>query len=126
MKTLFSTVWIGLITHKLRSFLTILGVVIGVAAVIALMSVGRGAQASILSNIESMGADMISISGGASMFGGVRIVPGDPEASVLFTKVEGGDLPPGLGRPMPLHYDRLTSQEIQILRNWIAEGAKNN
>jgi hypothetical protein len=62
----------------------------------------------------------------ASMFGGVRIVPGDPEASVLFVKVKGGEMAPGLGRPMPLHFDRLTSQEIQILRDWIAEGAKNN
>ena len=69
---LLSTVWVGLSTHKLRSFLTILGVVIGVAAVIALMSVGRGAQASILSRIESMGADMVNIRPGARTFGGIR------------------------------------------------------
>ena len=46
-----ATVWLGLSTHKLRSFLTILGVVIGVASVITLMSVGRGAQTDILSRI---------------------------------------------------------------------------
>jgi putative ABC transport system permease protein len=67
-----ATVWIGLVTHKLRSFLTILGVVIGVASVITLMSVGRGAQESILSNIENMGSDLITISPGARTFGGVR------------------------------------------------------
>lgn len=62
----------------------------------------------------------------ASDFGDVRIVPGDPEASLLFTKVKAEPLPPDLGRPMPLHYERLTAEEQQILRDWIAEGAKNN
>ena len=41
---LLSNVWLGLSTHKLRSFLTILGVVIGVASVITLMSIGQGTQ----------------------------------------------------------------------------------
>jgi len=65
--------WEGVITHKLRSFLTMLGIVIGVGAVITLMSVGKGSTEQILSNIESMGANLVSISGGASMSsGGVR------------------------------------------------------
>jgi putative ABC transport system permease protein len=76
MKNLFrhlNTVWIGLTTHKLRSFLTMLGIIIGVASVIALMSIGKGSTASILSNIKSMGANLITISTGMSMsFGGVR------------------------------------------------------
>ena len=42
-----STVWLGISTHKLRSFLTMLGIVIGVAAVITLMSIGKGTTASI-------------------------------------------------------------------------------
>ena len=67
-----ATVWLGLSTHKLRSFLTILGVVIGVAAVIILMSIGRGTTAQILSNIESMGSDLVNIRPGAFTFGGVR------------------------------------------------------
>ena len=49
MVDLFRTIWTGMYTHKLRSFLTILGVVIGVAAVIALPSIGVGTQQSILS-----------------------------------------------------------------------------
>ncbi len=69
---LLATVWVGLVTHKLRSFLTILGVVIGVASVITLMSIGQGTQDSILSNIESMGTKKITISAGARTFGGVR------------------------------------------------------
>ena len=69
MRTLLaflSGAWIGVITHRLRSFLTILGVVIGVSAVIALMSVGRGAEASIMSSIESLGSDLVFISPGAA------------------------------------------------------------
>ncbi|MFC1916756.1 ABC transporter permease [Chloroflexota bacterium] len=68
----FATAWIGVFTHKLRSFLTILGIVIGVAAVIALMSIGKGATADILSRIGGLGSDLITISPGSSTFGGVR------------------------------------------------------
>ncbi len=72
-----TTVWLGLSTHKLRSFLTILGVVIGVASVITLMSIGRGAEAQILSNIQSLGANLVTIRPGASLgFGGVRSAGG--------------------------------------------------
>ncbi len=72
----FATAWVGMATHKLRSFLTMLGIVIGVGAVITLMSIGRGVESQIISNIESMGSDLIMISPGASMFGGVRSVAG--------------------------------------------------
>jgi hypothetical protein len=53
----------------------------------------------------------------ASDSGGVRIVPGDPEASVLFIKVKGESFPPNLGRPMPLHFERLTAKETKTLRD---------
>lgn len=67
-----STIWLGITTHKLRSFLTMLGIVIGVAAVIAVMSIGKGTSANILSNIERMGSNLITISPGFSFSGGVR------------------------------------------------------
>jgi putative ABC transport system permease protein len=67
-----ATAWTAVITHKLRSFLTILGVVIGIAAVIILMSIGRGAEASILENLSNLGANMITIRSGAATSGGVR------------------------------------------------------
>ncbi len=72
----FATAWVGMATHKLRSFLTMLGIVIGVGAVITLMSIGRGVESQIISNIESMGSDLIMISPGASMFSGVRSAAG--------------------------------------------------
>jgi putative ABC transport system permease protein len=67
-----STAWTGVVTHKLRSFLTMLGIVIGVGAVITLMSVGKGSTEQILANIQSMGSNLMTIRGGASMSGGVR------------------------------------------------------
>ena len=67
-----STAWGGIITHKLRSFLTILGIVIGVAAVISLMSIGRGATADILARIGTLGSNLITISPGSSSYGGIR------------------------------------------------------
>ena len=68
----FSTAWVGVATHKLRSVLTMLGIVIGVAAVIVLMSIGRGAEAAIISRIETLGADLMLIRPGSFTFGGVR------------------------------------------------------
>ena len=71
--TFLSTVWLGLNTHKLRSFLTMLGIIIGVGSVITLMSIGKGSTAQILSNIESMGANLITVSPAMGFgVGGVR------------------------------------------------------
>ncbi len=53
--------WRSVIAHKLRSFLTTLGIVIGVAAVIALLAIGRGAQDEIVANIESLGVNLVQI-----------------------------------------------------------------
>jgi putative ABC transport system permease protein len=49
-----------------------LGIIIGVGSVIVLMSIGKGSTAEILSRIQSMGSNLITIRGGASMSGGVR------------------------------------------------------
>ena len=66
---------------KLRSGLTVLGVVIGVAAVISLMSIGRGAQASITERIQSLGTNLLFVQPGASSFGGIFF--GQGSASTL-------------------------------------------
>jgi putative ABC transport system permease protein len=61
----------SLSANKLRTGLTILGIVIGVAAVIAMLSVGQGAQNSITSSINSIGTNILYISAGArARFGG--------------------------------------------------------
>jgi putative ABC transport system permease protein len=58
--------------NKLRTALTMLGIIIGVAAVIAMVSVGRGAQKRIAEQIHSMGSNLIIVSPGASTSGGIR------------------------------------------------------
>jgi putative ABC transport system permease protein len=78
-----STIWLGITTHKLRSFLTMLGIVIGVAAVITLMSIGKGTTANILANIQRMGSNLITISPGSSTIGGVRSFGGSTRTLTL-------------------------------------------
>jgi putative ABC transport system permease protein len=55
--------------NKLRSILTMLGIVIGVATVVALLSIGKGATASITSEIQSSGSNLLTVSPGKSQFG---------------------------------------------------------
>ena len=57
LQTAFSSLW----SNKLRAGLTVLGVVIGVAAVISLMSVGRGAQEAVTSRIQSLGTNLLFV-----------------------------------------------------------------
>lgn len=61
--------------NKMRSFLTCLGIIIGVASVITMLAIGQGSKKSIQANIAEMGSNMIMISPGADMRGGVRQDP---------------------------------------------------
>jgi putative ABC transport system permease protein len=75
-----------LLHSKLRSWLTIIGIIIGVAAVVAIISLGTGMQRSVESSLGGLGADIITVSPGASraagMFGGgMRVVGGMPSSS---------------------------------------------
>ena len=66
----------ALVANKLRSLLTMLGVIIGVAAVIALVSVGMGVRSGITSNFESLGANTVIVQPGSSNRGGPRQAAG--------------------------------------------------
>lgn len=66
----------GLSANKMRAALTMLGMIIGVSAVITLMSVGKGAQATITSSIQSMGTNLLFVRPGASQEGGVQAAAG--------------------------------------------------
>ena len=80
---LLGAVWGGVITHKLRSFLTMLGIVIGVAAVIILMAVGKGTTQSVVSRISSLGANTLFISPGFTQSSGVRTAFGSANTLTL-------------------------------------------
>ncbi len=58
--------WITIARAKMRSFLTMLGIIIGVMAVIIVMSVGAGAQSLILNQVKSMGSNLIGVLPGAA------------------------------------------------------------
>lgn len=75
--------WTAVVTHKLRSFLTILGVVIGVGAVITLMSIGKGTESTILSNLTSLGTNVIYVQPGSTTQGGVRTMTGSATTLTL-------------------------------------------
>ena len=64
------TMW-SLSANKVRSGLTMLGIVIGIASVITMVAIGQGAQASIESNIQSIGSNLIIVRPGAQRSGGV-------------------------------------------------------
>ena len=67
-----SIAWSSLRANKLRSVLTMLGIIIGVAAVVALMGIGQGAQDSITSSITSNGTNLLTIVPGSITQGAVR------------------------------------------------------
>src|SRR2546425_11075320 len=69
--------------NKMRAGLTMLGVIIGVSAVIAMVSIGQGAQASVQAQIESIGTNLLFVSAGAQNVGGVRSGTGDSGTNTL-------------------------------------------
>jgi putative ABC transport system permease protein len=74
----------ALSANKARSGLTILGIVIGIASVIALVSVGQGASASIASSIQSLGSNLLEITPGAQRVpGGGGVSSGRGSARTL-------------------------------------------
>ena len=66
----------GMITNKMRTFLTLLGIIIGVAAVIAMISLGMGVKAQIKENISSLGSNLLIISPGGRTSSGARLASG--------------------------------------------------
>ena len=62
LRKIFRTAWEGLMLNKVRSFLTTLGVIIGVASVIVMLAVSAGAEASIAEQINALGANLIIVS----------------------------------------------------------------
>ena len=68
--SIFFTALSSLGANKLRTGLALLGIVIGVAAVISTMSVGRGAQEAVTANIESLGTNLLFVRPGDANLGG--------------------------------------------------------
>jgi len=73
----------ALVRNKMRAALTMLGIIIGVSAVIAMVSIGQGASASVQAQIESIGTNLLFVSAGAQNVGGVRSGTGDTGTNTL-------------------------------------------
>ncbi len=87
METL-GVAWHGLVANKVRSFLTTLGIIIGVAAVIIMMAVSAGTEAAIAEEINALGANLIIVSPARGVPGAARTLTYD-DALALATSVSG-------------------------------------
>ncbi len=83
----FKTAYRGLLSNRSRSFLTMLGIIIGIAAIILIVSIGKGAEQLILSQVEGMGADMIVIRPGQQPTG-----PSDIADTLFSDSLTKGDI----------------------------------
>src|ERR1051326_2047977 len=82
-KDLFSESYSALVVNKIRSALTMLGIIIGIGSVIALIAIGQGAQGTIQANIESIGSNLIIVNPGAPRGAGAQISAGRGAAQTL-------------------------------------------
>src|SRR5260370_4324639 len=93
--------------HRMRSALTMLGIVIGVAAVVVMVAVGSGAEARIAAQIRSLGANLIGISPGSATMKSVRLGSGSPpnlnEEDALAIQAQV----PGIATVAPARYSRV-------------------
>lgn len=119
LKHRIKTAYRGLATNKSRSLLTILGIVIGITAIIIVMSIGQGAENLILGQIEGLGATTISIDPGRqpegpSNFAEVytdSLKPKDVEALRKKTNVQGlRDISPMVMQPASVVFERETKR----------------
>ncbi len=75
--------YFALTVNKVRSGLTVLGIVIGIGSVIAMVSIGQGAQSTIQSNIQSIGSNLLLVTPGAQRGAGVQVSAGRGSAQTL-------------------------------------------
>ena len=94
-----------LLHSKLRSWLTIIGIVIGVAAIVAIVSIGEGAQANVQERLSGLGADLITVS------------PGFERASGGFREFGGGGGARASGSAITTKAKNLTEKDIQVIKS---------
>jgi putative ABC transport system permease protein len=128
----------ALIANKMRALLTMLGIVIGVGAVIALMAVGQGSQKAVTDRIQGLGSNLIFVRPGSSSSGGVQGGQGsaqtltDEDASAIATNVaQVVAVAPEVGVPLQLSANGqntftrvlgVTPEHISVLNLSVADG----
>jgi putative ABC transport system permease protein len=116
---LFRVAWQALRRNATRSLLTMLGIIIGVGAVITSMAIGSGAQAAVLAQIESLGANLVVVIPGATSQGGVNLGGGSrttlklPDATAIAAEV------PSVGAAAP--QSQTNAQVVASGDNWFTQ-----
>ncbi len=113
---LLRVAWQALYRNATRSFLTMLGIIIGVAAVIASMAIGAGAQAVVLAQIESLGANLIVVIPGSITSGGVSLGSGSKTSLKLDDANAIAQEVPGVTAAAP--YSQTSAQVVAGGANW--------
>jgi len=90
--SMLSEAWHAMSANRLRTFLTMLGMVIGVGAVVLMMAIGEGAQQSIKRSIDSMGSNLFVILSGSSSSSGSRSASGSSSSLNMNDAIAIGDL----------------------------------
>ena len=107
--------------NKLRSFLTMLGIIIGIAAVITMVALGEGAQRAVQDRIAGLGANVLTVRPGQSFFGGVdrgsaRLTTQDAEAIVANAAAIRA-VAPEMERRQQVEFGRNNAQ-LSIVGSW--------
>jgi putative ABC transport system permease protein len=116
---LLRVAWQALRRNATRSLLTMLGIIIGVGAVITSMAIGSGAQAAVLAQIESLGANLVVVIPGATSQGGVNLGGGSrttlklPDATAIAAEV------PSVGAAAP--QSQTNAQVVASGDNWFTQ-----
>jgi putative ABC transport system permease protein len=107
--------WSAMGANRMRTALTMLGMVIGVAAVILMMAIGQGAQDDVKASINSMGSNLFIVLSGSTTSGGVRMGGG---AAPTLTIADGEAIAelPGVAAVAPTHMG--TAQIVYGPNNW--------
>ncbi|HEY3431584.1 MAG TPA: ABC transporter permease [Rhodocyclaceae bacterium] len=115
ISTLLGQAWSAMGANRLRTFLTMLGMVIGVAAVVLMTAIGQGAQLAVSESINSMGANLFIVLSGSTTSSGVRIGTGN---APTLTVADGNAIAelPGISAVAPIHPG--SAQIVYGNNNW--------
>jgi putative ABC transport system permease protein len=107
--------------NKMRSFLTMLGIIIGIAAVITMVSLGEGAQRDVQTRLQAMGTNVLTVRPGQAMFGGIdrgdaRLTSRDAAALSTDTRFITGVAPEMERRQQVVYSGR--NANISVMGTW--------
>jgi putative ABC transport system permease protein len=116
--------------NKLRSFLTMLGIIIGIAAVITMVALGEGAQRAVEERLARLGTNVLTVRPGQAFFGGIdrgdaRLTAKDAEALLLQPTRGIRDVTPEMQRRLQVSYGKANSN-TQIVGIWPSYFRINN